>query len=185
MNLSRKVKITIGAVIISSLAATATVYAAITPNKYPLTPIYEPEFYGSPSSSIASAVALPASAATFSTSGTTPSMINKEGKTIYERYGDTEAQGTSILQNIEKQLKEQGLTMKDVIYLRVYIAPDAAKEGKFDYDGWFKAYAKYFNTKTNPTKTARSTVGVAGLVSPDWLIEIEAVAAYPSLHNQD
>ncbi|REE70529.1 enamine deaminase RidA (YjgF/YER057c/UK114 family) [Paenibacillus taihuensis] len=185
LNLSRKVKIAACVVIIASLAATASVYAAITPNKYPLTPIYEPEFYGSPSSSIASAVALPAGSATFSTSGTTPAVINKDGKTIYERYGDTEAQGTSILQNIEKQLKEQGLSLKDVIYLRVYIAPDAAKGGKFDYDGWFKAYAKYFGTKTNPTKTARSTVGVAGLVNSDWLIEIEAVAAYPSQHNQD
>ncbi|AZN42566.1 RidA family protein [Paenibacillus albus] len=185
LNLSRKVKIAIGVVVISSLAATATLYAASLPNKYPLAPINEPEFYGSPTSSIASAVALPASSATFSTSGTTPAVINKEGKTVYERYGDTEAQGTSILQNIEKQLKEQGLSLKDVIYLRVYVAPDAAKGGKFDFDGWFKAYAKYFNTKTNPTKTARSTVGVAGLVSSDWLIEIEAVAAYPSQHNQD
>ncbi|SFS68731.1 Rid family hydrolase [Paenibacillus sp. BC26] len=185
MKLKRKVKIAVFTVIISSLAATASVYAAVTPHKYPLTPINEPEFYGSPQSSISSAVAMPAGTATFETSGTTPAVIHKDGKTIYERYGDTEAQGTSILQNIEKQLKEQGLSMKDVTYLRVYIAPDAAKEGKFDFDGWFKAYAKYFNTKTNPTKTARSTVGVAGLVNADWLIEIEAVAAYPSNHNQD
>lgn len=186
MRISKNLKVIIGTVIISSMA-TASAYAAWsnTPNKLPLTPIYEPEFYGSPSSSIASAVAVPAGTATFLTSGTTPSVINKEGKTIYEKYGDTEAQGTSILKNIEKQLADQGLSMKDVIYLRVYVAPDAAKDGKFDYDGWFKAYAKFFNTKANPTKTARSTVGVASLVNADWLIEIEAVAAYPSGHNQD
>jgi len=29
-------------------------------------------------------------------------------------------------------------------------------------------------------KTARSTVGVAALVNPDWLIEVEAVAVYPA-----
>ncbi|MBM7568912.1 RidA family protein [Paenibacillus sacheonensis] len=185
MHLNRKLKIALGVVVISSLAATASVYAAITPNKYPLAPIHEPEFYGSPSSSIASAVAMPGDVATFETSGTTPSVINKDGKTVYERYGDTETQGLSVLKNIEKQLKEQGLSLKDVTYLRVYVAPDAEKGGKFDFDGWFKAYAKYFNTTDNPTKTARSTVGVAGLVSADWLIEIEAVAAYPSNHNQD
>ena len=31
----------------------------------------------------------------------------------------------------------------------------------------------------NPTKPARSTVGVAALVVPDWLIEIEAFAVFP------
>ncbi|MGO4108219.1 RidA family protein [Paenibacillus sp. YAF4_2] len=185
MKMTGKMKVIAGAVIISCMAATASVYAAVTPNKYPLAPIHEPEFYGSPQSSISSAVAMPAGTATFETSGTVPSVINKEGKTIYDRYGNTETQGLSILKNIETQLKEQGLSMKDVTYLRVYIAPDAAKEGKFDFDGWNKAYAKYFNTKENPTKTARSTVGVGGLVNSDWLIEIEAVAAYPSNHNQD
>ncbi|QAY65287.1 RidA family protein [Paenibacillus protaetiae] len=185
MPTTKKWKIVAGAIVISCVAATASVYAAVTPNKYPLTPIYEPEFYGSPSSSISNAVAMPAGAATYETSGTTPSLINKDGKTVYERYGNTETQGLSILKNIEAQLKEQGLSMKDVTYLRVYIAPDAAKGGKFDFDGWFNAYAKYFNTKDNPVKTARSTVGVAGLVNSDWLIEIEAVATYPSNHNQD
>jgi enamine deaminase RidA (YjgF/YER057c/UK114 family) len=76
-------------------------------------------------------------------------------------------------------LAKQGLTLKDVVYLRVYVAPDAAKGGKPDFAGWFKAYGEFFNTKENPVKTARSTVGVAALVSPDWLIEIEAVAVWP------
>ncbi|WP_235561147.1 RidA family protein [Bacillus sp. FJAT-28004] len=181
----RNMKIVIGAALLSCFLG-ATVYAsALTPNKVPLTPVNEPEFYGSPSSSIASAVALPAGAATFSTSGTVPPLLNKDGKTVYERYGDTEKQGEGILLNIEKQLKEQGLSLKDVIYLRVYVTPDAAKKSEFDYQGWFNAYAKFFNTKENPTKPARSTVGVSGLVNKDWLIEIEAVAAYPIPHNQD
>jgi enamine deaminase RidA (YjgF/YER057c/UK114 family) len=69
--------------------------------------------------------------------------------------------------------------LKDVIYLRVYVTEDIAKEGHFDFEGWFAAYAQFFGTPENPVKPARSTVGVAGLVNPDWLIEIEAVAAYP------
>lgn len=46
--------------------------------------------------------------------------------------------------------------------------------------GWFKAYGKYFHNAQNPFKTARSTVAVTGLVSSDWLIEIEALAVYPA-----
>lgn len=135
---------------------------------------------GEAKSPIAAGVALPAGRALFWTSGTVPSQINKDGKTVYERYGDTYTQGVSCLKNIEGVLKAQGLTLKDVIYLRVYITPDAAKDGKADYAGWFKAYGEFFNNAQNPGKTARSTVGVASLVSPDWLIEVEAFAVYPA-----
>jgi len=135
---------------------------------------------GDAKSPIAAGVALPADRALFWTSGTVPTQLNKEGKTVYERYGDTYTQGVSCLKNIELVLVAQGLTLKDVVYLRVYVAPDAAKEGKADFAGWFKAYGEFFNNEKNPAKTARSTVGVAGLVSPDWLIEIEAFAAYPA-----
>ncbi|MSU45798.1 MAG: hypothetical protein EXS42_01375 [Lacunisphaera sp.] len=46
--------------------------------------------------------------------------------------------------------------------------------------GWIKAYGEFFNNAQNPSKTARSTVAVTGLVSPDWLIKIEAFAVYPA-----
>jgi len=134
---------------------------------------------GEAKSPIAAGVALPAGRALFWTSGTVPEPINKDGKTVYERYGDTYTQGVSALKNVEHVLAAQGLALKDVVYLRVYVSPDAAKEGKPDFAGWFKAYGEFFNNAKNPGKTARSTVGVAALVSPDWLIEIEAFAAYP------
>lgn len=132
-----------------------------------------------PKSPIASGVALPAGRAMFWTSGTVPSLANPQGKTIYERYGDTHTQGVSALKSIEQILAAQGLTLKDVIYLRVYLTPDAAKDGKPDFAGWFKAYGEFFNNAKNPHKVARSTMAVSGLVSPDWLIEIEAFAVYP------
>ena len=131
-------------------------------------------------SPIAAGVALPAGRALFWTSGTVAAPFKKDGNTAHERFGDTHAQGVSALKNIARVLAEQGLTMNDVVYLRVYLAPDTEKDGKPDFAGWFKAYAEYFNNEKNPTKTARSTVGVSALVSPDWLIEIEAFAAYPS-----
>lgn len=137
-------------------------------------------FTGSPRSSISSAVAVPANKAYFWTSGTVPSVADTSAPAgSPARYGDTKTQGISVLRNIENQLRERGLAMKDVIYLRVYIVADKNKGNAFDYQGWFDAYAQFFGTSANPTKPARSTVGVAGLVVPDWLIEIEAVAVYP------
>lgn len=138
----------------------------------------EVTFSGDPKSAIASGVGVPAGRAYYWTSGTVPAVINRNGATVYERYGDTYAQGVSCLKRIADVLSTQGLSLKDVVYLRVYVTPDAAKGGKPDFAGWFKAYGEFFNTKDNPVKTARSTVGVAALVNPDWLIEIEAVAVY-------
>ena len=136
-------------------------------------------FTGEGASAIASGVGVPAGRAYFWTSGTVPGVVKKDGATTYERYGDTYTQGVSCLKNITKTLAAQGLSLKDVVYLRVYVVADAAKGGKPDFPGWFKAYGEFFNTKENPVKTARSTVGVAALVNPDLLIEIEAVAVYP------
>lgn len=184
MNITKKWK-TIVAVTVGSCLICVSAYAAGSEKRYASEPINEVEFYGNPASSIAAGVSIPAGAATLYTSGTVPPVINKEGKTVYEKYGDTKTQGIGILKEIEKQLKEKGLTLSDVAYLRVYVTADPAKEGKFDYQGWFDAYAQFFGTEANPVKPARSTVGVAGLVSSDWLIEIEAVAVYPKHHNQD
>jgi enamine deaminase RidA (YjgF/YER057c/UK114 family) len=38
-------------------------------------------------------------------------------------------------------------------------------------------YKMFFGSADNPTTVARSTVQVAALVSPNYLVEIEAVAA--------
>ena len=52
------------------------------------------------------------------------------------------------------------------------------QNNKFDFQGWFDAYAQYFGTKENPVKPCRSTIGIATLVQPDKFIEIELVAVY-------
>jgi len=135
-------------------------------------------FFGSPTSSISSSVSVPQDYNRLSFSGTVPPLLNKDGKTAYERYGDTETQAIGILENLKADLKAKGLSMSDITYLRVYLTPDPNKGNKQDYQGWFNAYAKFFNTKENPVKTARSTVGVDSLVNSDWLIEIEAEVAY-------
>ena len=137
-------------------------------------------FYGSPNSNISSGVVLPAGKAVVWTSGTTPSPANAQAPAgSRERFGDTKTQAASILRNIATQLERQGLTMKDVVYIRAYLVPDPAKGNKIDTEGWNAAYNEVFNTAANPTKTARSTVGVTALVNADWLIEIEAFAVFP------
>ncbi len=138
-------------------------------------------FIGSPQSSISSNVAIPAGRASLWISGTVPQMADpKAPEGSRERWGDTKAQARTILKTFETQLAAKGLTLKDVVYMRVYIAPDKTKGGAFDFTGWFEAYGEYFGTAQNPTKVARSTIGVPQLVSPDWLIEIEAFAVFPA-----
>ncbi len=135
---------------------------------------------GAANSPISAAVSVPAGRALLMTSGTVPPVADEKAPAgSPARYGDTKTQGIGALRAIEAQLKKAGLGLKDVIYLRVYIAADKSKDGHFDFPGWFEAYGQFFGTAENPVKPARSTMGVATLVNPDWLIEIEAVAAYP------
>jgi enamine deaminase RidA (YjgF/YER057c/UK114 family) len=135
-------------------------------------------FYGSPNAAISSGVVIPPNKTLVWTSGTTPGVADTNAKPgTRERFGDTRTQATSILKNIAGQLEKQGLTMKDVVYLRAYLVPDPTRNNRIDMEGWSAAYGEVFGTAANPTKPARSTVGVAALVNPDWLIEIEAFAA--------
>ena len=136
-------------------------------------------FSGPAQSPISSGVAVPGNRAYYWTSGTVPPVLNSSAPAgSRERYGDTRTQAIGVLRAIEAQLRERGLSLSDVVYMRVYITPDKAKNNTYDFQGWFDAYAQFFANATNPVKVARSTVGVAALVNPDWLIEIEAVAVY-------
>lgn len=95
------------------------------------------------------------------------------------RYGDTYTQSVGTLKRIEETLAEAGYELSDVIKMNVYIAPDHAKDGEIDFDAWFKAYGEFFNNEKNPTKVARTTLGVAALARKGLLVEIEVVAVRP------
>ena len=143
-------------------------------------PPSEVRFFGDASSPISSAVTVPAGRACFFTSGTVPPVLDdKAAPGSRERFGETKTQAAGCLKRIEALLQERGLGLRDIVYLRVYLTPDKAKDNQCDFKGWFEAYGQCFGTKENPNKPARSTLGVASLVNPDWLIEIEAVAVYP------
>lgn len=164
---------------IATVAVTVWAVGALTHAQQK--PADEVTFYGNPKASISSGVVIPPGRAWVWTSGTTPAVADAGAKAgTRERFGDTRAQATSILKNIAGQLEKQGLTMKDVVYLRAYLVPDGTKGNRIDMEGWSAAYGEVFGTSANPTRPARSTVGVAALVNADWLIEIEAFAVFPS-----
>jgi enamine deaminase RidA (YjgF/YER057c/UK114 family) len=137
-------------------------------------------FYGlTQSSTIAGGVVIPPGRSVVWTSGTVPPLFNERADVgTRERYGDTKIQAVGVLGRVEEQLRELGLGMKDVVYLRAYLVVDP-QAGRMDVQGWNEAYSEYFGTTGNPTRPARSTVGVAALVNPDWLIEVEAFAVFP------
>ncbi len=95
------------------------------------------------------------------TTGTDPS-----GKVLSP--GDVYAQTTQAIRNIENALKRLGLGLEHVVQTRIYLT---------QIDRWqevAKAHAEFFG-QIHP---ATSLVGVARLVDPEMLVEIEATAVY-------
>ena len=90
-------------------------------------------------------------------------------------YGDTKAQAASVFAKIQKGLQAQGLDMKDVVKMTVFLGPDP-KTGKLDFAGMQSVYLTYFGTKEQPNKPARSAFQVAALAAPWALLEIEVIA---------
>ena len=92
-------------------------------------------------------------------------------------YGNTKAQTISTFNKIKAALAARGYAMADVIKLTVFVAGDPALGGKMDFAGFNEGYKQFFGTPENPNLVARSTVQVAALAGPNFLIEIEAIAA--------
>ncbi len=90
-------------------------------------------------------------------------------------YGDTKTQSASVFAKIQKALQDQGLDMKDVVKLTVFLGPDP-KTGKLDFAGMQSEYVKYFGTPDQANKPARSAFQVAALAAPWALVEIETIA---------
>lgn len=90
-------------------------------------------------------------------------------------YGDTKTQAASVFAKIQAALKEQGLDMKDVVKMTVFLGADP-KTGKMDFAGMQSEYVKYFGTKEQPNKPARSAFQVAALAAPWAALEIEVIA---------
>lgn len=116
----------------------------------------------------------------FFTWGVTPSPRAKaigrgETKTEAERYGDTYSQCRALMTQLTEDLREAGLSLRDVIAVRANLVA----EPDLDMEGWNKAFAEFFGTATNPHKPARTTIGISRLFHPDYRAEVEFVAAIP------
>jgi len=94
-------------------------------------------------------------------SGTT-SIV--DGKLVGK--GDMYLQTKTIIENIDRVLKQAGSCLEDIIRLRIYVT---------DISRWEEAgnaLGEFFKT----IKPAQTLVGISALVDPDMLVEIEAEA---------
>nr|WP_026352933.1 RidA family protein [Solimonas variicoloris] len=130
---------------------------------------------------IASAVEVPAGKTLVFLSGKLSQDIvdPKAPKDSPASLGNTEMQTLGTLKVIEAELKSMGLGMKDVVKMTVFLAGDPAMGGKLDFGGMMKSYTKFFGTPEQPNVPARSTVQVAALAGPQFLVEIEVMAVRP------
>ena len=128
---------------------------------------------GPPQSPISSSVEVPAGSRLVYISGTVPDPVDAGDPNAF---GDTATQTRSILRKIQSQLRAHHLGLGDVVMMRVFlVAPPGAEA--MDFAGMMTAYREFFGTADQPNKPARSTMEVAGLVHPNWLVEIEVTAA--------
>lgn len=115
----------------------------------------------------------------FFTWGVTPSPRAKalaRGETDEAaRYGDTYAQTRALMTQLTDDLREVGLSLRDVVAVRANLVADP----ELDMAGWNKAFGEFFGHATNPHKPARTTIGISRLFIKDYLAEVEFVAAVP------
>ncbi len=135
---------------------------------------------GPEGSPIMSSVEVPAGSRLIYVSGTVPDPVDPNApQGSVERYGDTAAQTRSVLRKIEAQLRRHNLGLGDVVMMRVFLVAPPAQQ-RMDFAGMMTAYREFFGTAGQPSRPARSTMQVAGLVDPGWLVEIEVTAAQPA-----
>jgi enamine deaminase RidA (YjgF/YER057c/UK114 family) len=131
----------------------------------------------SPGAAIANSVALPPGSTIVYVSGTVPDAIDPAApQGSVQRFGDTAAQTRSVLRTIEARLRAHDMAMGDVVMMRVFLVAPPGQQ-RMDFAGMMTAYREFYGTAAQPRIPARSTMQVAGLVDPGWLVEIEVTAA--------
>ena len=88
--------------------------------------------------------------------------------------GDMRTQTRQCLVNIQNVLKAAGGRMSDIAKVTIFVT-DVSKIKEIH-----EVRAEFFT----PPYPASTLVGVARLIDPDWLIEIEAVAVIPASHTR-
>ena len=94
-----------------------------------------------------------------------------EGVVIIDEMGtkklDAYLQTKAVLQNIDRNLKTVGASLKDVVEVSSFLV------NMNDFADYNRAYAEFFDAASGPTRT---TVAVHQLPHPDLVIEIKVTA---------
>jgi 2-iminobutanoate/2-iminopropanoate deaminase len=131
------------------------------------------EKVGTPGGRILTAAKVKAGATTVYLSGNLASPATAGGSD----YGDTKAQTISTLKKIKDLLAAHGMTMADIVRMDAYLVAAPGMEGKMDFAGFNAGFAEFFNNAENPTTTTRTTMQVAALAGPQFLVELTVIAA--------
>jgi enamine deaminase RidA (YjgF/YER057c/UK114 family) len=171
---SRQVRHGVGAAIVVAAVSLASCTEMAPPPKPMITRT------GSPTSTIAATVSVPAAAKVIYLSGGGGMLPMPPGSppgAPRPDSGDMEVQATRALETIKTKLQEQGYDMGDVVMMHAFMQPEAAT-GRGDAAGWNAAFKKFFGTPEQPNKPSRTsiTLPVGGTPSPSK-IEIEVIAA--------
>lgn len=130
---------------------------------------------------ISAAVEVPAGATTVYLSGMVPTVADASADPrSVAAYGDTRTQTLSVLAAIEAQLEAIGLDLGDVVKMQVFLVGDPARDGRMDFAGFMQGYSERFGTPEQPSLPVRSTLQVAALANPGFLVEIEVTAVRPA-----
>jgi enamine deaminase RidA (YjgF/YER057c/UK114 family) len=93
---------------------------------------------------------------------------------------DIKSQAVGILEDMQKFLASQKLTLGDVVMMRVYIGGDPTKDFRGDSLETRAAFRQFFGTKDQPNKPACTTVHVPLPAAPRGvLVEIDVIAVRP------
>ena len=92
-----------------------------------------------------------------------------DGRFVHE--GDAAAQTTQCITNVAQALERLGLTLADVVRTRMFVT---------DISRW-EEYGVAHGAAFGESMPATSMVGIAALVDPRMLIEVEAVAYKPGI----
>ncbi len=131
------------------------------------------EKIGTAGGRILSGAKVKASAETLYLSGNLASPATQGGSD----YGDTKTQTVSTLNKIKGLLAAQGYEMKDIIRMDAFLVAAPGMDGKMDFAGFNAGFAEFFGTTANPTTVTRTTMQVAALAAPQFLVELTVIAA--------
>ena len=90
---------------------------------------------------------------------------------VFVHDGDAEAQTTQAIANVAQALEALGVGLADVVRTRMFVT---------DISRW-EEYGRAHGAAFGDAMPATSMVGVAALVDPRMLVEVEAVAYKPGV----